>query len=427
MPRRYFLQTLGCKLNQADTARLAAELDARGMQPVSTPAQADLMVVNTCTVTSRADADGRHALRRLRRANPDARLIAMGCTASRDPRSLSALDGVDVVSPGCDPRPVIRAAMAAFPGDIDAGATPYHIVPTIPGRTRAYLKVQDGCDLACAYCIIPSVRGRSRSIPAAEIEASLARLIGAGFVEVVLTGVNTGDWGRDLPGAPRLLDLLQRLVSVPGLGRLRLNSLEPRTVDDPLIEWLAGEPRMAPHLQIPLQSGSDSILARMRRNYRRGFYRDLLARLERALPGIGLGADVIVGFPSESEADFSLTETLVEESPLAYLHVFSYSARPGTDAADLPDPVDPAVIRERATRLRKLAARKGTRFRRRHIGRTVEVITLEDARPDGRIRSLTGNFFEVLLPAGSARANRLVPVRIVSADASGARGIPVAA
>ena len=423
MPRRYFLQTLGCKLNQADTARLEAELLRRGMQPAAAAEQADLLVVNTCTVTGRADADGRQALRRLRRRNPGARLVAMGCYASRDAGALRALGGVDLVSAGADPLPVIRETMRAFPGELTTPAAPYHAVPVIAGRTRTYLKVQDGCNLTCSYCIIPAVRGRSRSVPAGELEASLRRLVEVGFAEVVLTGVNTGDWGRDLPGSPRLVALLRRLTAVPGLGRLRLNSLEPRTIGDDLIDLLAGEPRIARHLQIPLQSGSDRILARMRRNYRQRFYLELLERLARRMPDIGLGADVIVGFPGESEADFRQTEELVRRSPLSYLHVFSYSARPGTEAAAFTSPVNPALIKERAQCLRALAAEKTAAFRRRFVGRTLQVVTLEGTSAGGGIRSLTSNFFEVALPPGSVDSNRLLDVRVLEADATGARGV----
>ena len=427
MSRRYWLQTLGCKLNQADTARLETELRSRGMVPAAAAEEADLLVVNTCTVTGRADADGRQILRRLARLNPGGRLVAMGCYANRDPEALQSLAGVDLVSGGSDPALVLREAVRSFPGELTAEAQPYHAVPTVAGRTRAYLKVQDGCNLTCSYCIIPTVRGRSRSLPAPELEASLRRLIEAGFVEVVLTGVNTGAWGNDLPGSPSLRDLLARLTAAPGLGRLRLNSLEPRTVTGELVDFLAATPRVARHLQIPLQSGSDRILARMRRNYRRRSYLDLLERLVSRLPDVGLGADVIVGFPGESEEDFLQTEELIRHSPLSYLHVFSYSARPGTDAAILPDAVPPVVIRDRARRLRDLAAEKGSAFRRRFIGRTLEAVTLDGASNDGSVRALTGNFFEVALPPGSAPGNALVDVEILEAGLERARGVPAIA
>ncbi len=425
MRRTFYLHTLGCKLNQDDTASLAAALAARGMRPAACPEEADLLVVNTCTVTGRADADGRQALRRMARTNPRARLVAMGCYARRDPDALAALPGVDLVSGGSDPEPVVAAAAAAFPGDLTVASEPYHAAPTASGRTRATLKIQDGCNLACSYCIIPAVRGRSRSIPAAEVEASLRRLLDAGFVEIILTGVNSGDYGRDLPGHEDLLGLLRRLVRLPGLGRLRLNSLEPRTVTGDLIAFLADTQQVAPHLQIPLQSGSDRVLAQMRRNYRSGDYARLLERLHRRIPDMGLGADVIVGFPGETEEDFRATERLIEDSPLAYLHVFSYSPRPGTDAAGLPGSVPAAEIRSRSARLRSMAARKGEEFRRRFVGRTLTSLTLGATAQGGAIRALTGNFFEVALPVASAPLNRLVPVTVTWAGQEGAWGVPV--
>lgn len=421
--RRYFVETLGCKLNRADSERLERELAGRGMEPARRPEEADLLVVNTCTVTGRADADGRQALRRLARCRPGARLVAMGCYASRDPEALAAIAGVDLVAPGADPAPVVAEALRSFPGELSVALENYHAAPVGGGRTRALLKIQDGCDLTCSYCIIPTVRGRSRSIPSAQLEASLVRLVAAGFAEIVLTGVNTGDYGRDLPGDETLLSLLRRLTAIPGLGRLRLNSLEPRTIHEDLVAFLAGNGKMAPHLQVPLQSGSDRILKQMRRNYRRDFYVAVLERLTRSIPDIGLGADILVGFPGETDQDFTATETVVRASPLAYLHVFSYSARPGTDAATFASAVPPPVIKERVAHLRQLAAAKGVEFRRRFLGRTLSAVTLGDPTRGGDLRALTGNFFEVLLPAGSAPVNRLVDVKVLTADASGARGV----
>ncbi len=420
--RRYYVETLGCKLNRADSERLERELAGRGMKPARHPEDADLLVVNTCTVTGRADADGRKTLRRLARCRPGARLVAMGCYASRDPVALAALDGVDLVARGADPAPVVAEALRSFPGEISVALENYHAAPVGGGRTRALLKVQDGCDLTCSYCIIPTVRGRSRSIPSSQLEASLVRLVAAGFAEIVLTGVNTGDYGRDLPGNENLLTLLRRLTAIPGLGRLRLNSLEPRTIHEDLLAFLAESAKMAPHLQVPLQSGSDRILKLMRRNYRRDFYVAVLERLARRRPDLGPGADILVGFPGETDDDFAATETVVRESPLAYLHVFSYSARPGTDATALTCAVPPPVIKERVAHLRQLAAAKGVEFRRRFVGRTLTAVTLESSAADGALRALTGNFFEVLLPPGSVPANRLVEVRVLAADTAGARG-----
>jgi threonylcarbamoyladenosine tRNA methylthiotransferase MtaB len=422
--RRFYLETLGCKLNQADTDAVAAALAARGMVPAGRPEEADLLVLNTCTVTAGADAAARQTLRRLARAAPGSPLIAMGCLARRAPEMLERLAGTSVrVSPGSDPAPILAAAEAAFGADLAAPALPVRAVPAARTRTRAWLKIQDGCDLACSYCIIPAVRGRSRSIPPAAIEAALRRLIEAGFAEIVLTGVNTGEYGADLSPSTSLAALLRRLVRLPGLGRVRLNSLEPRSITPEMIDLMAGGERLAPHLQIPLQSGSDAVLARMRRNYRRPAYERLLDRLAARVPGIGLGADVICGFPGETDHDHGQTMALVRDSPLSYLHVFSYSQRPGTAAARMGDAVLAPVVRERSAELRALALRKGESFRRGFVGRVLDAVILRRGR-DGEGRALTGNFIEVRVSDGVHGAGGLVPIRILQASGQTVLGVP---
>lgn len=415
--------TLGCKLNRFDTAALEGALAARGWVAADDPRDAAIVIVNTCTVTHRADAAARKAIRRIRRENPGCKLWVTGCCAERDPRALRAIDGVDRVF-GNRAKPDFAAwldgtesdeAAPAAGGDrgCDGAALP---ALHFGRRTRAYLRVQDGCRLACSYCIIPEVRGGSRSVPADAVLRAAAHLRARGFREIVLTGVNTGDWGRDLePRAdlPSLLDaLVERLAARHGDDfRVRLNSLEPRTVTDAVIDRLAAEPRLAPHLQVPLQSGSDAILAAMRRNYRTDLYRERVERLRARVPHAGIGADVIVGFPGETDARFRETLEFVESSPLTYLHVFSWSPRPGTPAAELPGRVPAAAIRERNRALRELAERKTRAFRRRLAGRTERAIVLEpDGGPEAPLRALTGNFLEVRLPAGRAAPGDLVPV-----------------
>jgi threonylcarbamoyladenosine tRNA methylthiotransferase MtaB len=255
-------------------------------------------------------------------------------------------------------------------------------------------------------------------VDAEEAALSLAVLVEEGYREVVLTGVNTGDWGKDLPGSPTLADLLERLLRVPGLGRLRLNSLEPRTVSDRLLDLLADPAgRIAPHLQVPLQSGCDHILRAMRRNYRTRHYRRVVERLRARVPDVAVGADVIVGFPGEGEAEFEATRAFIESVGLDYLHVFSWSAREGTPASALPGRVHSEEVRRRAGILRELAERRSLLFRRLFLGRTLEAVTLDALREDGRRRALTGNFIDVSLPAGSCPPNRLIPVRILRAEA----------
>jgi threonylcarbamoyladenosine tRNA methylthiotransferase MtaB len=436
----YSIVTLGCKLNQAESAALEARLRGLGLQRAPAGAggtAADVVVLNTCTVTGFADREARQIARRLRRAHPRATLIATGCYAERDPEALRAGLGIDHVVGLRDQLervPALAAGalrirydpQARSLGDFGAteGCDPH---PDAADRTRAWLKIQDGCDLRCSYCVIPSVRGASRSVPPAVVLARLARLIDGGFREIVLTGVNTGAWGQDLDPRRRLEDLLREALAAAGPARLRLNSLEPGTVTPGIAALLAFSERLAPHLQIPLQSGCDAVLARMRRPYRRRHYARLVEGLRRAVPDMALGADVIVGFPGETEAEFLETRDFIAASPLNYLHVFSYSPRPGTPAAALPGGVPPAAIRERSARLRELAGELSLRFRRSFVGRARRTLALRQVRRDGRLRGLTDNFIEVGIDPGDrdpdALMNRLLPIRITGADRDGAIGV----
>lgn len=408
----YRIVTLGCKLNQADSAALEAQLRRVGFEraPIDPDGGhdggADVVIVNTCTVTANADREARQIARRMRGANPNALLIATGCYAERDPAALAALPDVDhVVSLPAQLETIPALAAEAFGLDPDApvlslgrfGASGGCDPEYGPGdRTRALLKVQDGCDLRCSYCVIPSVRGASRSVPPGRVLAEIARLVEAGFREIVFTGVNTGDYGRDLDPPLRLHHLLSQAIEVEGLGRLRLNSLEPRTVTPELVATLAGSSgRVAPHLQIPLQSGCDTVLARMRRPYRSVDYTRVVEGLRRDIPGIALGADVIVGFPGETDAEFETTCRFIESSPLNYLHVFSYSPRPGTAAASVAERVPTTVVRSRSAGLRRIGDDLSLRFRRSFVGRVRPALVLREIRSDGRLRALTDNFIDL--------------------------------
>jgi threonylcarbamoyladenosine tRNA methylthiotransferase MtaB len=445
----YRIHTLGCKLNQADSGALEARLAALGMRRAPAAgeggaAPADLVVLNTCTVTSGADREARQLARRLRRAHPRATLIVTGCYAERDGGALASLPGVDHVIGMRDQAGRVAAIAAEALGlaapmtaDEDAAAAPAIDLgrfgatgacdPASSDRTRAFLKIQDGCDLRCSYCVIPSVRGDSRSLAGDEVLRRIARLADTGYREIVFTGVNTGDWGRDLAPARRLEDLLPGAIDAAGPARLRLNSLEPRTLTPAITNLLASsDGRLARHVQVPLQSGCDTVLARMRRNYRTADYARVVGSLAQTVPDAGIGADVIVGFPGETDAEFEATCRFIEASPLAYLHVFSYSARPGTAAAALA-PVPPAAIRARSARLREIGRALSLRFRRRFVGRVLPALVLREVRPDGRLRALTDNFIDLGLEAGPRPAeglmNRLVAARVVSASAGDTRAV----
>ena len=381
----YAILTLGCKLNQADSASVAGRL---GGASLAVPmADADIVILNTCTVTHRADREARRLIRAVRGANAGALLAVMGCASRRDAEAFRAMPEVDAV---LDSAEVLERFLESHAPSKEAGGLGR--VPCFGDRTRALLKVQEGCDFPCAYCIVPSVRGPSRSVAPEQVIRDFSALLDAGYKEVVLTGINTGEYGKDLGrggGLPALLELLFRM---PGRYRIRLNSVEPRAVTPALTSLMQGEPRLCRHLQIPLQSGSDQVLAHMRRNYCAGFYRDLVQRLATEVPGIGLGADVLVGFPTETPEDFEATLALLDGSPLAFVHAFSYSSRPGTTAGRLPT-LSPKIVSERARRVRALGQEKKEAFIRSLMGAEMEALTLVSEGSRGR--ALTGNFLDV--------------------------------
>ncbi len=401
---KYAILTLGCKLNQFDSASVAGRLVRADLKPAP-PEEADLLLLNTCTVTHRADREARRLLRSLRRSNPRATIAVMGCSTRLTPGLFRAMPEVDAVLP-------TAGAVEEFLRDLaplDEGRA-HACVPHFGGRTRALLKVQEGCGFPCAYCIIPAVRGPSRSVPPDELVGDLRALLAAGHREVVLTGINTGEYGKDLGLKGGLPALVERLLAVEGDYRLRLNSVEPRAVTPALLGLMRRERRLARHLQVPLQSGSDAVLRAMRRNYRSGLYADLVERLAQEVPGVGIGADVLVGFPTESAADFEATLGLLDRSPVAFVHAFSYSARPGTPAASLPALPAPEVAR-RAAAARALGRRKTEAFAEGFLGRELPAITL--APDEGAGRALTDNFLDVRLEAPH-RANELVTVALSS-------------
>jgi threonylcarbamoyladenosine tRNA methylthiotransferase MtaB len=427
-PLLYHVATLGCKLNQFDSAAVEAGLVARGMIRTEHPSRARVVVVNTCTVTSAADSQSRQAIRRIRRENPHCTLIVTGCYAQRDPAALKAIPGVDAVVGLPEERSIPDLVLRLVPdlprhsACIESAEDP---LPCFSDRTRAFLKIQEGCDLRCSYCVIPSVRGSSRSIPPDRVADTVRRLSESGFREIVLTGVNTGDYGRDLDPPMTLAALLRRLCAVPGLGRLRLNSVEPRCVTADLVETLAALPRIAPHLQVPLQSGSDPVLARMKRPYRSRDYREVLEALRKRIPEAGLGADVLVGFPGESEAEFRSTREFIAASELNYLHVFSFTPRPGTPAAEMKGALRGDVIRNRNAELRSLGADLSRRFHSSFLGRELEVLGLRDVLPDGSVRGLSGNFIEVALRAEAGDAfNRLLRARVTEVGQDSVTAVP---
>jgi threonylcarbamoyladenosine tRNA methylthiotransferase MtaB len=423
--------TLGCKLNQYDTSEVQALLDAEGFRtvPFETPAQ--VYVINTCTVTARADHSGRQAIRRAVQRNPEAVVVVTGCYAQTNPDAIAAIPGVDIVLGTQDkyglPQLLTEARKRARPlvrvGDVfQARALP--AIPLrrfTPGYTRAFVKVQDGCQHRCSFCIVPFARGGSRSQPVPVVVEQVEGLVAAGYAEVVLTGVDLGHYGWDLQPRTTLSALTRRLLDVRGLARLRLSSVLPAYFTDELVELVVGERRICRHLHVPLQSGSDPTLRAMRRPYTVRMYRTLVERLAGAIPDLGLGADVITGFPGETDVDFEATEALADALPFTYLHVFSYSDRRGTEAARRDTPrVPPEAIRRRTTRLRRLGARKQHEFRRAQIGKELSALVLEHRdRETGQLVGLTDNYLEIAFPGPDALMRRFARVR--AAAPGGAR------
>jgi len=421
--RSFYIQNFGCRATQADGAAIGHALGLKGWQAAQDVESADIVVLNSCTVTSTADEDLRQALRRVHRRNPDAAILVTGCYAQRRPEELAGFPGVKWVVGNTDKHRIAELVTLAGPapyhgfiqvGDIAAAqeflAAPVYVASG--GRSRPNLKIQDGCGNRCAFCIIPAVRGPSRSAPAGWVVEQVRNLADK-YAEVVLTGINLGRWGRERGGRLRLVDLLKRLLAETEVRRLRLSSVEPMDWSDELLGLLAESPRMARHVHMPLQSGSDAVLRRMRRRYRARNYEDRVRVAKALMPDAALGADVMVGFPGETEAEFEENRRFIESLPFTYLHVFTYSERPGTPAASMPGQVPMAERRRRNQILRELAMAKNLEFRRAMVGRTLSAVTLHEVG-----KALTTNYLEVSL-AGRREPNRIVEVAIGGVRAGG--------
>lgn len=455
----FSIENFGCRATDADAAALRRELLARGLTLAGEHASADVIVLNTCTVTGAADSQAREAVRKIHRANPAAQVIVTGCYAQRAPDELASIEGVSwvvgnshlseiprLVENLTSPRGESKSAIESSPanslrstgsfiplarladnpmslargpakiltGDIFAQIAIEAVPATLPGgdRTRPILKIQDGCNNRCSYCVIPMVRGRSRSLPPGAVVEEVRQFRAAGAKEIVLSGINLGSYGRDLAPRATLADLVRRILSETPIEQVRFSSIEPQDVTEDFVSLIAGSDRLAPHFHVPLQSGSDRILRAMHRWYRTAHYAERIALIRRLLPHAAIGADVIVGFPGETDGDFQATGALIGRLPFTYLHVFSFSARPGTAAEKLAGAVPPPVIRERARCLRALAQKKSEAFRAAESGRILPALTL-NRRGDHWTEALTGNYLKVRV-AGQHPANEWHEVRVAA-------------
>ncbi len=455
----FFVENFGCRATQADGAALERQFEEQGLQRASAPSDASVVVLNTCTVTSGADQDARAAVRRVRRQNPEARIIVTGCYAQRAPEELAALPGVSLVIGNSHKHQLAEIALSrsmstdssfvplagltenrelktenfVFVSDIFAH-TELLAAPVFDAaneRTRPNLKIQDGCDNRCSFCVIPFVRGRSRSLQVERILQEVNTLVDAGYKEVVLSGINLGRWGRDFargkihvgtdldvgtaalgrpgerssPSSPRgrkptLVNLIRSILAETFLEKLRISSVEPMDWSDELIDLVATSPRIAKHAHVPMQSGSDAVLRRMHRKYRPWHYREKIERIHTAMPQAAIGADVMVGFPGETDFEFEETRRMIEDLPFTYLHVFTYSARPGTPAASMKNQVPVHIARERNRILRELASEKKLAFMRSFVGKSLEAITLNVVGTDDAgefTEALTDNYLKLRL------------------------------
>jgi len=507
---RFYIENFGCRATQADGAALEREFLERGLERAGAARDAEIVVLNTCTVTEGADKDARASIRRLQRVNPDCRILVTGCYAQRAPEELAALPGVTWVvgnshkhqaaeiatsssvpsagssascsgfvplgqlSQGQPARDQLSADQASnvFVGDIFAH-TELLAAPVFEAanqRTRPNLKVQDGCDNRCSFCVIPYVRGQSRSLPMERVIAEVRTLVEAGYREVVISGINLGRWGRDLEGSSqfsavssqlsvvgrrslvvgeqnscsplisihqpksnrerpttndqRLVALIRAILDQTSLEKLRISSVEPMDWSDELIGLVAASGRIAKHAHLPMQSGSDAVLRRMHRKYRPWHYREKILKIRAAMPTAAIGADVMVGFPGETETEFGETRRMIEDLPFTYLHVFTYSARPGTPAAEQPGQVPAAVARERNRALREIASGKKAAFMRSLVGTVVEAITLQSGGAEFT-EALTDNYLKMKIP-GHHEANRWLDVNVEDVDGEMLLGRPVA-
>lgn len=496
---RFYVQNFGCRATQADGAAIERQFTDRGLPRAATPHEAEIVILNTCTVTAAADQDARASIRRINRENPTCQIIVTGCYAQRAPEEIAALPGVtwvignshkhelaSLVIPApaaakavsnptfgtarLKARPDLQATLEVLQAESSHSFVPVAqltaddqrltttqrpttndqrlfvadifahtqllaapVFDAANDRTRPNLKVQDGCDNRCSFCIIPYVRGRSRSLPLAQVIAEVNTLVSADYREVVISGINLGRWGRDLAVGRqssavsqdslrqrpktkdqrlRFEDLVCAILHETKLEKLRISSVEPMDWSHELIELVASSPRIAKHAHVPMQSGSDRVLRAMHRKYRPWHYREKIEKIRAAMPTAAIGADVMVGFPGESDEDFDQTRRMIEELPFTYLHVFTYSSRPGTPAAAMPNQIPVQVARERNRILREVANAKKLAFMRSFVGKTIQAITLNVS--DGEhTEALTDNYLKVRL-AGTLPANQWISTRVQS-------------
>jgi len=436
MSSTFNITNFGCRASQSEGASIQEELVAADAVESATPFDANVVIVNSCTVTDEADRQVRQMIRRVAARNPSAQIIVTGCYAQRAPEELSDLPQVRYVVGNSHKALVGELTLNILDEDFSTHGRAEVLCSSIflerelkpathfgsGGRTRAVVKVQDGCNANCSFCIIPSVRGRSRSMQPSHVLNEIRDLVVRGYKEVVLSGIHLGTYGRDLSPRTSFYDLLCEILTLDRLERVRVSSIEPLEVSQDIIDLVSTHSKLARHFHVPLQSGSAVILRAMYRPYTPDYYTGLVERIRKAVPDAAIGADVMVGFPGETDDEFAATYRLIEDSPLTYLHVFPFSSRPGTVAADLPYAVPEHVARHRAKLLRQLIAEKNRRFRKTMIGREMEVLVLEEPPENGLRSAISSNFIRVRVPE-EMPANEWAGVMIEELSEDGLQGV----
>ena len=418
MKRRVSFHTLGCKLNFSESSTLARQFEEGGFERVGVNDEADICVINSCSVTEHADKKCRNIIRKLHRRNPSAIIAVTGCYAQLKPQEIAAIDGVDIVLGNNDKGDLYkrvvelgsRGQAQVYSCDCEE-ITRFFAAFSTGDRSRSFLKVQDGCDYKCAYCTIHYARGSSRNMPIAELVAEAEKVAESGLKEIVITGINTGDFGRTT--GEKFIDLLRALNEVEGIERYRISSIEPNLITDEIIEFCAASPKFQHHFHIPLQSGSDRILGLMRRRYTSAKFADRIEKVRSLMPDAFIGIDVITGFPGETEEDFQQTYDLLARLKPSFLHIFPFSERPGTPAVDMPNKVPSYISTQRVARLEELSDALHYEFCAQGVGKEMDVL-FESTMRGGMMYGYTGNYIRVKAPYRRDLINRICRVKLSS-------------
>lgn len=414
--KRIAFQTFGCKLNFAESSTIARQFKEDGYELVEYKEDADVYVINSCVVTSNAEKKCKNAIRQAKRRNPEAKVAVIGCFSQMSEKELTNMEEVDLVI-GNEEKFMLKeylndsvysGACHSFVGDISKSGT---FAPSWSSgdRTRSFLKIQDGCDYFCTYCTIPFARGRSRSATIADTIKTVREVAATEMREIILTGVNIGDFGK--PHGETFSELIQEIDKVDGIDRIRISSIEPELLDERMISFMAKSNKFLPHFHIPLQSGSDKVLTAMKRKYKRAVFEQRVIEIKKHMPYACIAADVIVGFPGESDEDFEDTYNFLEKTDVSYMHVFTYSERPGTKAASLDGKVTNSIKRERSRKLHELSDKKENTFYANNIGRTVSVL-FESDNASGYMHGFSDNYLKVKTSFNKNFINQIVPVKL---------------